>query len=149
MIYILMPPHNNNVEGVRYGFFSSALSFHKWLEISGLSLEIFGVPSWKFWEDLPAAGGNFEDFEMEMMKSVLENGEIFACGAIFFSEICCFHQFDWKIRAEGAKFFLDGNFELDLGASWKFSVKIWAGNFSAADKKNHTPPLIFGRSEPV
>ena len=69
---------------------------------------------------MPAAGGNFEDFEVEIMKIVLENGK-FSPAALFFSEFCIFHQFDWKIRAEGAKFF-----EMEI-LSW-----IWgqAGNFS-------------------
>ena len=52
-------------------------------KFQGSRWKFLGVPSWKFWEDLPSAGGNFEDFEMEIMKIVLENGENFACGAIF------------------------------------------------------------------
>ena len=88
------------------GFFL-LLQFHLtngW-KFQGSRWKFLGVPSWKFWEDLPAAGGNFEDFEVEIMKIVLEMGIFFACGAIFLEEFCIFHQFGWKIRAEGANFF--------------------------------------------
>ena len=64
-------------------FFSSAISLTNGWKFQGSRWKFLGMPSWKFWEELPAAGGNFEDFEMEIMKIVLENGKIFACGAIF------------------------------------------------------------------
>ena len=80
--------------------------------------------------------GKFWDGNHEKCTGKWKN---FRLRRYFLEEICIFHQFDWKIRAEGAIFlffcFWDGNFEPDLGASWKFFVKIWAGNFSVAGEK--------------
>ena len=110
-------------KGVPVLWFFFLLQFHLrngW-KFQGSRWKFLGVPSWKFWEDLPAAGGNFEDVEMEIMKIVLENGENFRLRRYFLEEFCIFHQFDWKIRAEGAK--KNEIFEPDLGASWKFFVE--------------------------
>ena len=55
--------------------------------------------------DLPAAGGNFANFEVEITKNGVKSGKFSACGAIFHEMSLIFTVLGGKIAPKARNFF--------------------------------------------
>ena len=94
--------------------------------------------------DLPAAGGNFANFEVEITKNGVKSGNFSACGTIFMKMFVYFHRFGWKNRAEGAKKIWVEILELILAQGGNFWRKSRVDFFRLQKKNSTLPPHNLG-----